>query len=297
MPSPQPGLFEESSNNFYYLEYRLNFSAPVEKIRDAIEHSIEKVFEDVSVVVAFGKKAWNTLQPDWKPKDLTNFETIEGVNHHRAPSTQRDVLFWVHGLNHDHNFDQVLKVQSVMHHVADVILDLFGFTYKDSRDLIGFVDGSANPQGEDRFEAALIPEGEPGAGGSYVLSQKWVHDLDAFQELSVGEQEKIVGRTKPDSIELEGKEMPADSHVSRTDVKVNGKAMKIYRRSAPYGSAGEHGLYFLAFACEIQRFSIQLDRMFGLTEDGLHDKIIEYSRAMSSSYWFAPSQEDLKSIL
>ncbi len=98
-----------------------------------------------------------------------------------------------------------------------------------------------------------MPQRRPGAGGAFVLSQKWVHDLEAFRALPIPEQECVIGRTKADSIELEGAAMPATSHVSRTDVKVDGVAQKIYRRSTPFGGAAELGLYFLAFACELPR--------------------------------------------
>ena len=226
-----------------------------------------------------------------------DFKTLQGVQDFSMPSTQGDVFFWIHSDHQDFNFDQVLLIQSVMGKVAELQLDLVGFNYHNQRDLIGFVDGTANPKEDARQLAALIPEGQMGAGGSYVLSQKWVHDLAAFNQLEVTQQEKVVGRTKIEDIELTGDDMPANSHVSRTDVSVDGTAMKIYRRSDPFGSATEHGLYFLAFACELRRFSVQLERMLGMTDDGIHDKLIEYSKAVTSSYWFAPSAEDLRAAL
>ena len=173
-------------------------------------------------------------------------------------------------------------------------LDLRGFTYHDSRDLIGFVDGTANPKGDARMEAALIPDGN---GGAFAMSQQWVHDLDSFNALSVAEQEGVVGRTKPDSIELEGDAMPADSHVSRTDVKIDGVAQKIWRRSFPYGDTSTKGLYFLSFACYLARFDVQLQRMYGFSGDGLKDRITEFSVAITGFYWYAPSEDDLAAAL
>jgi putative iron-dependent peroxidase len=123
-----------------------------------------------------------------------------------------------------------------------------------------------------------------------------VHDLDAFNAMPQAEQEQVIGRTKPDSIELEGDAMPASSHVSRTDVSEDGVALKIYRRSAPFGSVGRHGLYFLAFSCDPHRFDVQLRRMFGVSGDGEHDRLIEFSEPVSGSYWFAPSIEDLAGL-
>ncbi len=140
---------------------------------------------------------------------------------------------------------------------------------------------------------ALVPQGQPGAGGAFVLSQKWVHDLEAFGALPVAEQERVIGRSKADSIELEGAAMPADSHVSRSDVTLDGVAQKIYRRSTPFGGVAEHGLYFLAFSCELSRFEVQLRRMFGVSGDGLHDRLMAFSRPLTGSYWFAPAEDDL----
>ena len=126
-----------------------------------------------------------------------------------------------------------------------------------------------------------------------MLVQRWVHDLDKFAALDVAAQEAVIGRTKADSIELEGDDMPPDSHVSRTDVKKDGVALKVYRRSAPYATLARHGLYFLAFACARERHQIQLERMYGVSGDGLHDRLIEFSRADTGSYLFAPGERAL----
>ena len=297
MPQPQAGIFAEHTSNFYYLEYQVDFSESQTAFKQALVKALTGNTTGVHVVLAFGKKAWGVLQPAWQPKDLVDFKTLNGVQNYSMPSTQGDVFFWIHSDHHDDNFDVVLNIQAAMEKVAKLQLDLVGFNYHKQRDLIGFVDGTANPKEDDRQLAALIPAGEVGAGGSYVLSQKWVHDLRSFNQLPIKEQEEVVGRTKVEDIELEGDDMPIDSHVSRTDINVNGQAMKIYRRSDPFGSATEHGLYFLAFACELQRFTVQLESMLGMTEDRIHDKLIEYSTAVTSSYWFAPSVEDLGVML
>ena len=296
MTTPQADIFVEGSRHFYHLEYQLDSSVSETVLRAALANALIRN-PNIQQVVAFGKQAWDRLQPAWAPADLVGFETINGVDGHTAPSTQSDLFFWIHAQDKDDVFDQVLTIQNALAEVTTVTLDLAGFRYHDDRDLIGFVDGSANPKEDARMLAALIPEGQLGAGGSYVLGQQWIHNLAAFNRLPVEQQEKVVGRTKQDSIELEGDEMPDDSHVSRTDVKVDGTAMKIYRRSAPYGNATEHGLYFLAFGCEVRRFQVQLERMYGVTDDGLHDQIIHYSAAKTGSYWFAPSQTDLEALL
>ncbi|MFL0800287.1 MAG: Dyp-type peroxidase [Agarilytica sp.] len=297
MSAPQAAIFQESSNQFYHLEYSVVSEVSSEQLKAALLIALREKLNGVNIVVGFGKAIWDKLNSDVTPEGFISFESLNKDGKYPLLSTQQDLFFWVHSQNQDDNFDQILHINKALSGVAELTLDLPGFTYHDSRDLIGFVDGTANPKEDKRQKEALIPDGKPGAGGSFVLSQKWVHDLSAFNDLPVAIQEKVVGRTKIDDVELEGDAMPDDSHVSRTDVKFNGTAAKIYRRSAPYGNALEHGLYFLAFSCDVNRFDVQLKHMFGLAGDGLHDKLIEYSKPVTSSYWFAPSATDLNSIL
>jgi putative iron-dependent peroxidase len=245
-----------------------------------------------NAVVAFGNGLWRKLSSS-APEALGDFIAIDGAQSLKSPATQHDLLLWFHAATHDDVLDAALNAQRVLGDIADLKLDVPGFVYRDSRDLTGFVDGSANPKEDARFDAALVPDGETGAGGAFVVTQKWVHDLPKFEALPVGDQERVIGRTKPDSIELEGDAMPPDSHVSRTGVKLDGTALKIYRRSAPFGGAGEKGLYFIAFSCDPMRFDVMLQRMFGTSDDDLHDQLIHYSTPVSGSYWFAPSEEDL----
>ena len=295
--SPQAGIFTEGSTHFYYLEYQLQPDAATQDILRAILSALAiKGGETSDTVIAFGKDVWDRLNPTWHPEGLRPFPALSGVDGFSVPSTQRDLLFWIQGNRRDVNMQVVLAIHSFMRTVGTLKLDLAGFQYLDSRDLIGFIDGTANPKEDKAREAALIPEGQTGAGGSFVLSQQWVHNLPAFNTLSQSEQEQVVGRTKPDSIELEGEAMPPTSHVSRTDYKENGKALKIVRRSAPYGTVEEHGLYFLAFACDLRRFQVLLERMFGASGDGVSDQLIRYSKPVTSSYWFAPSREALLQV-
>ena len=294
MSLPQAGIFTEGRTHFYYLEYQLHPETTTQDLRRALRSALAGKGEKASeTVVAFGNNAWNRLNPTWHPEGFQAFSALAGVDGTSVPSTQRDVLFWIQSGRRDVTMQVVLAIHSFMQTVGTLQLDLAGFQYLDSRDLIGFIDGTANPKEDKAREAALIPEGKPGAGGAFVLSQQWVHNLPAFHALSQSEQERVVGRTKPDSIELEGAAMPPTAHVSRTDYQENGKALKIFRRSAPYGTVKEHGLYFLAFSCELRRFQVLLERMFGASGDGVSDKLIRYSKPVTSSYWFAPSREAL----
>lgn len=279
------------------MEYGLDISASIIDIKTALSQALNGQVKDLNTVIAFGKQAWNKLNPKWQPEDIRDFKTLNGVKGFSMSTTQKDIFFWIHGNNQNDIFDKVLHIQKAMESIAELRLDQAGFDYRNKMDLFGFEDGTANPEEDDRMLAALIPQGKLGEGGCYVLSQKWIHDLKAFNQISDEEQGKIIGRSKSDNLELEGDSMPDDSHISRTDLKVDGKNMEIYRRSGPFGKATEQGLYFLAFACELIRFSSQLESMLGLTEDEIHDRLIEYSTAVTNSYWFAPSANDLEDLL
>ena len=296
--TPQLGIFEEGSKHSDWLEYKLKDStakADVNAIKNAINKA--KQSNDTMVVVSFGKTTWNLLQPQWCPVTLEDFYEVKSEQY-RAPSTQADVFFWVQGHDIARVFDQALHIQRQMQTVAKVTLDERGFEYHDSLDLIGFEDGTGNPKTPELIrDAALIAKGQPGAGGCLVMTEKWVHNLDKWNELPLHCQEGCVGRTKIENIELEGEEMPIDSHVSRTDLTIDGVGMKIYRRSAPYGTVKQNGLLFLAFACELKRFTTQLESMYGHNEEGVIDQLLHYSKAVTGSYFFAPTKEDLAEAL
>jgi putative iron-dependent peroxidase len=174
--------------------------------------------------------------------------------------------------------------------VATVASEQPCFVHRDSRDLTGFIDGSANPMTHEAPEAALIPDGLPGAGGAHVLVIRWIHNLDAFEQLPVKEQEKVFGRSKPSSIEMTGDALPPDAHIARTQIEDDaGEELPIYRRSVPYGTVAEHGLYFVAFSADRTRFDRMLARMFGTDGDGIHDHLMDFSRPVTGAFYFAPS--------
>ena len=290
----QPGIFEEDHEHHVFLEWTLPESvdaAAKAALGELADRACTKA--DPDLVLALGPRAMRTLLPDALPEELADFRAISGVEGYSAPSTQRDLFVWAHGTRRDLVFKHALEAHAVLATAFELDLEVPAFRYLDSRDLTGFIDGSANPKDDARMEAALVAAGSS-AGGSFVFTQQWIHDLGKWGAISEGEQERIIGRTKPDSIELEGDDMPPDSHVSRTDVKIDGEAMKIWRRSVPFGSVREHGLYFLAFACHPERFQVQLDRMFGVSGDGVHDRLIEFSTPVTGSYWFAPSIDALR---
>lgn len=296
MNPPQSAIFRVGTAHHHYLEYLLEGDAAA--WRDALHDALDNARScGAAIVVALSRRAWSALAPGDVPAKLGDFQPLTGPRGHRMPATQRDVFFWLQSDRIDHCTDAAFAIDAAMARTATLAFEDRGFQYHRSRDLSGFEDGSANPKGTLRFDAALVPADERGAGGSYVMAQQWVHDLAKFNALPVAEQERVVGRTKADSIELEGDAQPPDSHVSRTDVTLDGVAQKIWRRSAPFGGAGRHGLYFLAFACDPGRFDVQLRRMVGLADDGLHDRLMDFSTATTASYWFAPSEPALAKAL
>ncbi len=298
MAPPQAGIFKQPSRHHHFLEYAIDKDAKPESVVRALRAGAGEasIRGGVDVVVAFGAALWNRIAPEPTPDGLRAFETIQGAHGLTAPATQRDLLFWIHGGGTEDNLDRAFGIDRRLGNLARLELDQQGFVTAESRDLTGFIDGTANPTAEAAREAALIPPHRPGAGGAFVSSQRWVHDLPSFLALPVPEQERVIGRTKPDSIELEALAMPADAHVARTDVSVDGVALTIYRRSVPFGSVAEHGLYFLAFSCDPARFEVQLRRMFGVSGDGVHDRLNAYSRPVTGAYWFAPSQRAMRGL-
>lgn len=294
--TPQVGIFKEGSHHFYFLEYGLNSSDRLQ-VKQAITECLD-VISNVSVVVSFGEEAWRFLQPNWMPETFKSFEPLQGLQGHQAPSTQADLFFWLHGEDISTVLDVALMIHTKIKRVGHLRLQERGFSYHQNKDLIGFEDGTANPETDElKRDAAVIADGRMGAGGSLILTQKWVHNLDKWNATPVPCQEAVIGRTKEENIELEGDDMPDDSHISRTDLTVAGVPMKIYRRSAPFGSVTENGLLFLAFGCELIRFTSQLESMYGLTEDKKIDQLLNFSKAVTGSYWFAPSEEDLSEML
>ena len=183
-----------------------------------------------------------------------------------------------------------------MSDVAQLGAEQAGFTYRDGRDMTGFVDGTANPPSHRAADVALVPPGEAGEGGSHVLVMRWVHDLEAFNQLAVEEQQHVIGRTKPDSVELAEAAKPPTAHIARVTIEVGGEELKIFRRSVPYGTVREHGLYFVAFSADQSRYDRMLARMFGTTGDGVHDRLINFSRPVSGAYYFAPSLNALNEL-
>ena len=170
-----------------------------------------------------------------------------------------------------------------------------GFRWTEERDLSGFIDGTENPEGEERPDVALIADGED-AGGSYILTQRWAHSLNKWTRFSEEQQEKMIGRTKADSTELDENVRNVTSHVSRVVIEEEGEELSILRQSLPYGTAsGEHGLFFIAYCGRLHNIEQQLLSMFGET-DGKFDDLLRFSKPKTGAYYYAPSLEQLSAL-
>lgn len=298
MALQEQAICVEGSAFSYHMEWTL-----ADIPRQRLQQQMRKLqaalagFDAVNALVGFGEKAWRLLSGDIVIDGLQSFRPIGPSSSRFAPSTQRDILIWLHGARHDENFRAAMAINSILKSDAELRLELTGFRYFDSRDLTGFVDGSANPHAEEIRTVALIAPPGPAAGGSFVMTQQWRHDLDAFNRLDIAAQEKVVGRTKVNSVELDKSAMPANSHVARNDIEHNGEAVKIYRRSAPYGTVNDNGLYFLAFSAQLARFNILLESMYGIREMGRSDRLLDFSKPLTGSYWFAPTLALLQQVI
>jgi putative iron-dependent peroxidase len=296
MARPQPGIFAQGTRSHYHLEFDLRPDATDDAVVAAL-HGLREppvTAGGSNIVVGFGADLWRRLQPDDAPAELGPFEAIGGDGR-SAPATQHDLWVWTHGTGEDVELDVARAVVAVLAPVATLAAEQPCFVYLDSRDLTGFIDGTENPPVEQAFDVALVPDGRPGAGGAFVLAQKWVHDLDRFHAQKREEQEDTIGRTKPDSVELDDK--PPTAHIARVVIEEDGEELELYRRSTPYGRVGELGLYFLAFSADPSRFTKMLHRMFGVSGDGVHDHLTDFTRPVSGAFYFAPSLDALGGIL
>ncbi len=213
-----------------------------------------------------------------------------------APATQYDVLIHILSLRHDVNFSVARAAMEAFGDCIDVKEEVHGFRWVEERDLSGFVDGTENPAGEEtRREVAVIKDGVD-AGGSYVFVQRWEHNLKQLNRMSIHDQEMMIGRTKEANEEIDGDARPATSHLSRVDLKEDGKGLKIVRQSLPYGTAsGTHGLYFCAYCARLHNIEQQLLSMFGDT-DGKRDAMLRFTKPVTGGYYFAPSLDRLLAL-
>jgi putative iron-dependent peroxidase len=293
MYTPQAGIFALGTSSHAYLEFDILDAKRCKEFGSTISaiHEPRTTTGGVNFVIGFRPELWRDIAPNDAPPDVVGFnKEIQGTEGFVMPATQHDALVWLSGSAYDVLFDMARSVVHDLAGLASLGEETSSWPYRHDRDLTGFVDGSENPTLLDAPMDALLPEGLPGAAGSVLLLQKWKHKTAEWEALPVDQQERIMGRTKLDSVELENK--PSDSHVARTDQDEFGN---IFRRNMPYGNVEDHGTVFVGFSAEQKRLSRMLDSMAGLVT-GTRDALTRYTQPLTGSYYFVPSVEGLRRL-
>ena len=248
-----------------------------------------------NLVIGVRPSLWQALHPDHTPADVTDWvEPITGQSGYQMPATPHDVWVWLAGPERAVLFDRTMELRSAIAGLAEVSVELSGWHYKQSRDLTGFIDGSENPPLVEAAASACVAPGEQGAGASVLLFQQWRHEK-SWLSLAEGDQEKVIGRTKPDSVELPEDVMPESSHVSRTVVEHDGEELDILRRNVAYGVTGDHGTLFVGFSKDQYRQFEMLRRMAGT--DGVRDALTRFTTPLSGAVYVVPSATALCAYL
>jgi len=288
--NPQGGLFALGTASHAYLEFdadeRMHGSRLVEALSGLREP--RTTMGGVNLVAGFRPELWREVMPADAPEGLAGFnQDVEGPEGFVMPATQHDAVLWLSGSAYDVVFDAGREAISAVAGLASVGAETSSWPYHHDLDLTGFIDGTENPTLLEAPQVVLVPEGHPGAGGTVLLLQKWAHDSIAWESMSAEEQERVIGRRKLDSEELEDK--PRDSHVASTDQDEFGQ---IFRRNMPYGTIAEHGTMFVGFCSSRQPLAAMLERMSGRTS-GVRDALTRYTRPLTGAYYFVPSGEAL----
>jgi porphyrinogen peroxidase len=308
MATPQAAVLDRvMGKNQWYVHLSRTEGSDLMHIRRALKkyrEDVDMLQSDIKTVIAFGPTLLQELAPEAMPNDFQRFETVQSTDGsgREAKGTQEELLLWIHS---DDKGD-IWKIQydarqNLKGHMK-VARETMTFIYANSLDMTGFIDGTGNPEATRDHEVAIVPDGEPGEGGTHVLAQRWVHDLEAFHNLPIEAQEAVFGRRKTDSERLT--QQPPASHLSHVELREGAvaddskpKRDEISRRSTPYAfHDGTVGLYFLAFCRNQAPFRERLRLMYGLDKAQVRDQLTDFSNPASGSFYFAPSAEVLDQI-
>lgn len=260
-----------------------------------LNNSVFNRFPDsrASCVMGIGYNAWNILNlPTPLPKELVNFEEIKGEKH-TAVSTPGDLHFHLRADDKSIIFDMAIEISKLLTPVGEGILEIHGFKYWDDRSILGFVDGTENPHNEDRdFFAKIGDEDLQYKGGSYLFTQKYLHNMNAWRSLSTEDQEKVIGRSKENDIEMPDNVKPTNSHIALANI---GDDLKIVRDNMPFGnpSMGEFGTYFISYANSFSTTKKMLTNMFIGDPVGNYDRILDFSTVVTGTLFFVPTRNML----
>jgi porphyrinogen peroxidase len=252
----------------------------------------------LSCVMGIGSDAWDRVFGKPRPAELHPFREFRSGSR-QAIATPGDLLFHIRAKRMDLCFEIAAQIMAKLGDAVTAVDEVHGFRYFDDRDLLGFVDGTENPRGQAVIDAALIGAEDPAfAGGSYVITQKYVHDLGGWNVLPTEAQERIIGRTKLGDIELDDSIKPTSAHNALTTISENGKELQIVRDNMPFGrvGTGEYGTYFIGY-CRTPRVTEQMiENMFIGKPPGNYDRILDFSRAVTGTLFFVPSASFLDAL-
>lgn len=288
------GMKTDEAAQATILDFAANFSAFV--------RSLGKRFPQAhfNAVMGFGSKAWDTLFPEQaKPKELVPFNEIRGEKY-LAVATPADLFFHVRADRQDICFELAAIIHQQLSSATHAIDETHGFRYLDGRAIIGFVDGTENPEDIEAREFAVVGDEDPAfKGGSYAFAQKYQHDMQKWRALSTEEQEKVIGRRKFDDIELGDDEKPKTAHnnVSKAH-DADGNELKILRANVAwaYPSKNEYGTYFIGYARTFSTTHQMLKNMFAGNEEGYTDRLLDFSTPITGNLFFVPTYDFLDSL-
>ena len=303
MATPQPAILGDLQEHQWYVHLSRVQGADLNVIKAALRNlRADAKAQGVNLGLFFGPTLLAALASDDVPADFLPYPGYQSPDGKVAKATQEELLLWIHCDDKDICWEtQFIFRNAVAGHMT-VARETPTFIYRNSLDLTGFIDGTGNPQPEHQHEMAIVPDGKPGAGGSFCIAQRWVHDLGYFESLSLEDQENLFGRTKKDSTRLD-KQVPT-SHLSHVELREGetadaGKPKRgeMVRRSTPYAfHDGTVGLYFMGFCREQAPLRERMEAIYG-TNGKPRDALTDYSTPASGSFYFAPSAETLDAAL
>lgn len=300
MSVPQPALFTLQSADHLHAQWQFEAGLDLETVRQVLAsaRAATQTVGGPNVVWGYRPSLWRQLSGNEMPASVHDFTGVGLHNSAQVPVGNADVWLWLSGDNYPGMWRLAQQASRTLGSVAHLVDQQHAYKAQDSRDSIGFIDGTENPGAEVAAEVAIFPESTPGAGGSAVLVQKWIHNLEKFESLPLAAQERVIGRTKADSIELPAEQMPRTSHVSRNVITdPAGDELKIFRLNTPFADASQAGTMFIGATAFPERIETMLARMFNAGGDGLHDALTDFSTPVSGDWFFVPSLQDLGRFL
>ncbi|MGY0219033.1 Dyp-type peroxidase [Endozoicomonadaceae bacterium StTr2] len=304
MPTPQSGITPEANTDALFITLLANNDTEsLNHIRQqlatipALTETLATQHPDarLSSTVSIGSLAWDSLYPQARPTELKPFQAIREAER-LAPATPGDIFLHIRSNRKDLNFELASIILDELEGSVMLEEEITGFRYMDSRDMTGFVDGTENPEGDNRALVALVGDQDSAfTGGSYISLQRYVHDMVSWNHEPVEYQEQVIGRTKQDNIEFSAEQKAPTAHIKRVNLKdEQGRSREILRHSMPYGDMDERGLFFIAYARTPSIFNDMLAAMMQSDAHGHYDHLMNYTTAVTGGEFFAPSIEFLQ---